>query len=76
MKDDYFCDTASGSFVGFFKLNNPLWDGADCCPDSSCCTFNSPPWFYNTDDVEMRVCSDQARGDEDIGIKAIEMYVQ
>ena len=61
---------------------DPLWDRAGCGTQSTCCSFNSPPWFYKqlpetaTDDIEMRVCHDQARNDEDIAIEIVELYVQ
>jgi hypothetical protein len=67
---DYFCDG-----------NTELWQG---CPASSnsCCSFNNPPWFYRqlsqptTDDIEMRVCRDEGRRNEDIQIQAIDLYIQ
>ena len=44
---------------------------------------NTPPWFYKqlpnvttNDDIEMRVCRDQSRYDEDIAIEAIEFYIR
>jgi hypothetical protein len=66
----YFCDS-----------NTELWRR---CPSSSnlCCSFNNPPWFYRelsqptTDDIEMRVCRDEVRWNEDIQIQAIDLYVQ
>ena len=77
MGNDYFCDTASqGQFRnGFFYGGDLLWDGAGYGPLNTCCTFNNPPWFYKelpeptTDDIEMRVCKDQASYDEDIAIE-------
>ena len=71
---DYFCDTAG--------QNYPLWDGAGCDPLNTCCNFNNPPWFYKelpeptTDDIEMRVCSDENRVNEDIAIQSFDIYVQ
>jgi hypothetical protein len=67
---DYFCDS-----------NTKLWQGCTAS-NNSCCSFNNPPWFYRqlsqstTDDIEMRVCRDEYRGDEDIQIQAIDLYVQ
>ena len=80
---DYFCDTAvdSGTSAGLFHSDDPLWDGAGCGPQSTCCSFNSPPWFYKqlpqttTDDIEMRVCRSNIRDIEDIAIEIIEIYV-
>ena len=82
--NDYFCDTASRiRFIdGHFYIDNPLWDGAGCGPVNTCCSFNSPPWFYKqlpqptTDDIEMRVCRDEGAHNEDVAIEAFEIYVQ
>ena len=80
--EDYFCNTASDDSSRTYHFDNPLWDGDGCIPGNMCCSFNSPPWFYKqlprptTDDIEMRVCADKGRGDEDIGIESLEIYVQ
>ena len=47
---NYFCESGltrhSDGINGlFFSNSDPLWDGQGCGPTSSCCTFNSPPWF-------------------------------
>ena len=84
MGDYYFCDTAplTISRYGTFYSDDPLWDGAGCGPKSTCCSFNSPPWFYRqlpqatTDDIEMRVCREHRREFEDIAIEVVEIYVQ
>jgi hypothetical protein len=81
---DYFCDAGSTTSAGLiFYSDNPLWDGAGCGPQSTCCSFNNPPWFYKqlpqptTDDIEMRVCHDGSPDtNEDIAIEVVEMYVQ
>ena len=74
--NDYFCDTGSREqYEGRFYSEDPLWDGEGCGPTSSCCQFNSPPWFCKelpqptTDDVEVRVCGTTP-------IELIELYVQ
>ena len=81
--NDYFCDT--GSSIGSLKIfysDDPLWDGAGCGPQSTCCSFNNPPWFYKqlpqptTDDIEMRVCRDEAESNEDIAIEMFDIYIQ
>ena len=83
LNEDYFCDAANSlSFTTFIHFDDPLWDGVNCSPDNRCCNFNNPPWFYKqlpqptTDNIEMRVCCDQTRGDEDIAIEAFELYIQ
>ena len=81
--EEYFCDTGVVNEVaeGVFYSADPLWDGAGCGPQSTCCSFNSPPWFYKqlpqttTDDIEMRVCRSDDRNFEDIAIEIIEIYV-
>ncbi len=85
---DYFCDSGiPGRFIanehgGIFQGGSPLWDGAGCGPDSTCCSFNNPPWFQRelpsptTDDIEMRVCSDESRANEDTPIAHVEIYVR
>ncbi len=80
--NDYFCDTGSeGQIESIFYDEDPLWDGAGCGPLNTCCRFNNPLWFYKeiehtTDDIEMRVCVDQASTNEDIAIEKIDIYVQ
>ena len=84
---NYFCESGitkfNGTHAGIFWPNgDPLWDGQGCGPTSSCCTFNSPPWFNvtlsspTTDDIEVRICGDQEIGDEDTPIQLIELYVK
>ena len=54
---DYFCDDL------YKYQSNPLWDGQECRPASSCCEFNNPPYFckqlkYTTsEDLEIRLLS-------------------
>ena len=83
---NYFCESGitqwdTRTFV-FWPNGDPLWDGQGCGPTSSCCTFNSPPWFNvqlsspTTDDIEVRICGDQGSGNEDTPIQLIELYVK
>ena len=81
--NDYFCDTGSRKYLqSRFYPDDPLWDGSGCGPTSSCCSFNSPPWFCKelpqptTDDIQVRVCTDQSASNEDVTIEVIELYVQ
>ncbi len=54
-------------FIFLCKWMIPLWDGAGCGANSTCCSFNNPSWFLKefgdslTDDIEMRVCRNQVR---------------
>ena len=82
--NDYFCDTGSHEDWegGRFYSEDPLWDGEGCGPTSSCCRFNSPPWFCKelpqptTDDVEVRVCRFDLGGRRNTPFELIELYVQ
>ena len=83
---DYFCDSGiprrriPSDDSSFFSMS-PLWDGSGCGQYSTCCSFNNPPWFYKqlpsptSDAIEMRVCSDENRNNEDIAISSVVIYV-
>ena len=81
---DYFCATGSHAGRGMnfiFYESDILWDGVGCVPNSMCCSFNGPPWFYKqlpsatTEDIEMRVCCDEDES-EDVSLTNVEIYVQ
>ena len=81
--DDYFCETGSNTTAQFiFYPDDPLWDGEQCGPLSTCCSFNNPPWFSQqlpsptTDDIEMRLCSMGPRTNKDTTFEQAEFYVQ
>jgi hypothetical protein len=81
--NDYFCDTGSTNrWDRILYPDDPLWDGAGCGPANTCCSLNNPPWFLKqlpsttTDDIEMRICSDQGYRDEDTPIEFVEIYVK
>ena len=79
--NDYFCDSGKrGVFrPAIFLSEDPLWDGAGCGGNSTCCQFNNPPWFCKTlpqpttDDLEVRIC---AGSSGTTPIELIELYVQ
>ena len=81
--NDYFCDSGAKELYQFiFYPDHPLWDGDGCGPTSTCCSFNSPPWFSKqlpsptTDDIEMRLCVDSDITNEDVTVEKIELFVQ
>ena len=84
--NDFFCDTgnprSSSATSRTFHSDNPLWDGDECVADNECCPTDNPPYFLKTlpqpttDDIEMRVCRNEGRGNEDIAIETVEIYVQ
>ena len=80
---NYFCDTGNrGPVISTSTVyaDDPLWDGAGCGPTSTCCEFNTPPWFCTTlpqpttDDLELRICVDQAIQDEDTYVSIVDIY--
>ena len=83
---NYFCESGitqwDGRYGVFYPNGDPLWDGQGCGPTSSCCTFNSPPWFNvqlsspTTDDIEVRICGDEGIEGEDTPIQLMELYVK
>ena len=84
MGNDYFCDTALqvhyGSASRGLHTTDPLWDGSGCGSTSTCCQFNTPPWFTknltstSTDNIEMRLCRPSTDGSTPIEI--VELYAQ
>ena len=83
---NYFCEAGITQYNSansiFYPDGDPLWDGQGCGSTSSCCTFNSPPWFNvtlsspTTDDIEVRICGNEAIENEDTPIQLIELYVK
>ena len=80
---DYFCESGvnSGSPSSTsFHPDDPLWDGQGCGPSSTCCSFNTPPYFTKqlptptTDDIEARIC--QKDSIDDSPVELIQLYVQ
>ena len=84
INNNYFCDTGNPgptlSFTAFY--NDPLWDGQGCGSTSSCCTFNTPPYFSRTlnestsDALEIRNCNGQYSTHGDKLITLIDIYVK
>ena len=84
--NDYFCESGiNGPWINYqwiFHPNDPLWDGMNCLPTSSCCTLNDPPYFAKdighttTDDIEARICSRARLQVSDVAIELVELYVQ
>ncbi len=81
--NDYFCDAGNeGHLQTRFYSEEPLWDGDGCGLNSTCCQFNNPPWFCKTlpqpttDDLEVRACNTIFRGQTDVPVELIELYIQ
>ena len=81
----YYCESAvdpGKNFQQVLHVNDTLWDGKNCdSNEASCCTNSKMPWFYRVldditqDDIELRVCSDEAPYSEGTPLDIIELYV-
>ena len=64
--DHYYCESGNtGTYdVNELYTEDPLWDGAGCLPENSCCYQPSMLWFYRqfpkaeTGNIEVRICRD------------------
>ena len=85
--NNYFCESGlntayTGSSQYELYLDDPLWDGQNCRAGTTCCQFNTPPWFTRdlptstSDDIELRLCYEDDSNFEDIPLELIELYVQ
>ena len=85
--NNYFCESGlntayTGSSQYVLYPDDPLWDGQSCRAGTTCCQFNTPPWFTRdlptstSDDIELRLCYEDDSNFEDIPLELIELYVQ
>uniref|UniRef100_A0A1X7T6S8 Uncharacterized protein n=1 Tax=Amphimedon queenslandica TaxID=400682 RepID=A0A1X7T6S8_AMPQE len=83
--NDYYCEsgaTSSTFVMNEFFPNDILWDGQQCdFRESPCCSNSTIPWFIKTlpqsvtDDIELRMCSNEGYPDEATPIDIIEIYI-
>ena len=82
---DYFCE--SGNPMTYLRqvlyMGDILWDGEQCGGNEGpCCTSPYKPYFYKdlgsatTDNIELRILTDQALRDEDILLLSFEIYIK
>ena len=62
---------------------DPLWDGEGCGSlETICCQAAGLPWFHkwlsapNSDNIEMRICSNEGVTNEDIPVGYYDIYVK
>ena len=83
---DYYCESGN---VGpdwnhtEFYYSDVLWDRQQCGGnESTCCNASYLPWFCKTfptpisEDLEVRICTDQGLEDENVAIESFELYIQ
>ena len=80
---DYYCESGRDHLRVPLMLypNDVLWDGQGCDGlERTCCDPPNLPWFCRelpqptTDDLEVRICGDEA--DEDTPIDLVQLYIQ
>ena len=79
----YYCESGfTGVYENRIALEDPLWDGYGCGPGNNCCAHAGMPWFCRTlpqevsEDIEVRLCSDEGISTEEIYVDLLEVYVQ
>ena len=79
--DNYYCESGYNGTdqPSGLLTNDPLWDGAGCESEGSCCS--TAPWFTvdlvnpTSDDIEVRICSN-FNNVEDTPTHLLELYIQ
>ena len=79
---NYYCET--GRYwpdKRDFDTRDPLWDGKGCSvKEKDCCKPADLPWFCadvpkgTADDVEVRICADEDKKNEDLYLEKLEIY--
>ena len=83
---DYYCESGnplSTWVVPEFYYTDVLWDGQQCGGlEGTCCNISNLPWFCKTfrtpvsEDMEVRICLDEASGNENVALEFFELYIQ
>ena len=81
----YYCESGRDdtSLTSSLFTSDPLWDGSGCIgAQNNCCAKVGMPWFLRQfptaqeDDIEVRICTDQALSDEAVTVDQIQLFVQ
>ncbi|KAL5518239.1 hypothetical protein EMCRGX_G003938 [Ephydatia muelleri] len=83
---DYYCESGCpGPDYVLTKLyfSDVLWDGQQCGGNEiTCCNASYLPWFCKTfptpisEDLEVRICTDEDIDNENVAIESFELYIQ
>ena len=83
---DYYCESGNAgpywSLTDFYS-SDILWDRQQCGGNEGTC-YNPPdlPWFCKTfpatisEDLEVRICTNQGLDDENVAIESFELYIE
>ena len=80
----YYCESGTGSSWTFnsYYFSDPLWDGAGCSANNTCCSNTNQPWFHHQlskvtqDDIELRICRDYDFDNEAVLVDILDLYIQ
>ena len=84
---DFYCESGCPglSCTGLPQLYSPdvLWDRQQCGGnEGTCCDPPNIPWFCKTfpnpisEDLEIRICTDEGLDNENVAIESFELYIQ
>ena len=82
--ENYYCESGNrGPFEYIHYTDDPLWDGAGCFHDNNnCCSNVGLPWFYRefpetqTNDIEVRICTDSTYKNEAVLVDKLKLLIQ
>ena len=82
---DYYCESGSPDYNSSKKkifFPDILWDGKNCSGNEiTCCSPPNLPWFCKafpapiSEDLEVRICTDQSLSDENVALEFFELYI-
>eukprot|EP00731_Ephydatia_muelleri_P003514 Em0001g3514a len=83
---DYYCESGNprpNLNSTLMYSSDVLWDRKQCGGDeTTCCNPPDLPWFCKTfpnpisEDLEVRICTDQGFNDESMAIESFELYIE
>ena len=83
---DYYCESGCPGpdyVLTQLYFSDVLWDGQQCGGNEiTCCNASYLPWFCKTfptpisEDLEVRICTDEDIGNENVAIESFELYIQ
>lgn len=78
---NYFCESGTIADIGrnMLYVTDPLWDGAGCGEESSCCShslyFSATLLQSTCDDLEVRICAENGASEE-VPVELVELFVK
>ena len=82
--NNYYCESGSGNSYddNAYYLSDPLWDGAGCSANNTCCSNTNQPWFYHQLNettqsyISVRICTAAHFSSVGILVDNLELYIQ